>query len=350
MELPEQQRIRAEAEGVVRRAGGRRRRTVEIGREQAAVARPEREALLRGGLAREHLGAVVRADLRAGERRPVPEHVEARVVGVGPDSELRVVGEVRVLERVAIVRAGRVAARRDGDALEVRRRRDGELADDPAIGDPVVRDGRVAVVVRLAPAAEAAPERVRRHRSVERDPGLVEDRETRIDDLDVVERPDGAVRIGRRRRDAERPRGAAEALADSLEVRAQRRSRRVTDGRLHDRVRRRRRRGDRVLVLRMLLLRVGSRTGRRRHVAQRQRRVVVDRGRRIGGGLAVPVVAGLLRARGRRRRHDRQDTERRGYGGGEAPNLHRFLPLDCVGDPGRRTGRPPRVEQDRRFA
>ena len=199
MELPEVERVRPEIEHVIRRARRRGRRTVEVRGQETAVRGAGVEALLRRGAPGEHGRAVESADLRAGERGAVVEDVVRLVVPVRPDTELGVVGErdVSVVERVAVVRAGGIARGRDGDALQVRRRRNGELADDPAVGEPVVLDRGVAVVICLAPTAEAAPERVRVRGAVEDRAGLAEHGELLVDDLDVVVRPHVPVRIGR---------------------------------------------------------------------------------------------------------------------------------------------------------
>src|SRR5436309_1445357 len=85
-----------------------------------------------------------------------------------------------------------------------------------SVGGPVVDNGRVTVIVRLAAAAEPAPQRVRRHRPVDRRAALVEDREALVDDLHVMARTYGTVRVGWRRVDAERAGRPSEALADAL--------------------------------------------------------------------------------------------------------------------------------------
>src|SRR5206468_1603002 len=85
------------------------------------------------------------------------EDVVAHEVGGRPDTELRIVREVRGgravaadLVGVAIPGPGRVAGGRDSDTLEVRRGEGGELADQPAVGELVVEHHRVAPVFRFA--------------------------------------------------------------------------------------------------------------------------------------------------------------------------------------------------------
>src|SRR5207247_139847 len=78
-----------------------------------------------------------------------------------------------------------------------------ELRDDPAVRDLVVEDHRVAVIVVLTVAAEAAPERVDRHRAVDGRARLVEDREVGVDGLHVVVRTHVAVRVRGCRENAE---------------------------------------------------------------------------------------------------------------------------------------------------
>src|SRR5216683_569957 len=76
--------------------------SVEIGREHAAVARGELEALLRRCRAGQHGRAIVGTELRTGERLTVVEDVEGDVVRIRPDAELRIVVELRgtVTERI----------------------------------------------------------------------------------------------------------------------------------------------------------------------------------------------------------------------------------------------------------
>src|SRR5205823_5573348 len=109
-----------------------------------------------------------------------------------------------------------------------------ELADDPAAGELVVHGSRVAVVVRLAPAAEAGPERVRRHRPVDGRARLVEHGEALVDDLDDVVRTDGGVRIGGSGVDREAAGRAAEPLAEPVEAEAECRRGRDPGARLSD--------------------------------------------------------------------------------------------------------------------
>src|SRR5207245_2313532 len=91
------------------------------------------------------------------------EDVHAHVVGVRPDPELRVVEEVgSEVEAVAVPGAGRVAGRRDGDALVSDRNvacGSCELRDDPAVRELVVEDNGIAGSTVLTSTPEAAPER-----------------------------------------------------------------------------------------------------------------------------------------------------------------------------------------------
>src|SRR5262249_39388984 len=98
----------------------------------------------------------------------------------------------------AVVAAGGITRRRDGDAVRVRQGADLELLDDPALGEVVEDDGSVAVVARLAVPAETAPERVRRDRALDLRAGLRVDGEAVVGNLEVVVGADGAVRIRRR--------------------------------------------------------------------------------------------------------------------------------------------------------
>src|SRR5205823_4786739 len=188
------------------------------------VLRRRLEHLLRRRLGGEHPRALERRDTRAAERRSVGEEVDRQVVTVGPHTELRVVGEARVavVEGVAVVRAGRVARRGDRDTHEVRQRRDTELAYHPAIGDAVVDDRWVAIVVRLASAAEAGPNRVVRNGTKQHGPALVEDGEIAVHDLYVVVGSHRAVGVRRCGVHAEGPGRPAETVADAVERAKQR--------------------------------------------------------------------------------------------------------------------------------
>ncbi len=231
----------------------------------------------------------------AGPRAAVVEDVEAHVVrvvvGVRPDAELRIVGERggAEAERVAVVGAGRVGRGGDGHALQIRRRRDGELREDPALRDSVVADDGIAVIVGLAAAAEARPERVGRNGPVHESAGrLIEDREVGVDPLHVLRGADRAVGVGwrvavgepvvaladPREAEAGRGRGGDRSAGRGLEGAV----RRVTSGATRPK------QGP--------LAQVGRRWGRRPHVAQRRRDVAMGgrghlghrrRGREHGG-------------------------------------------------------------------
>src|SRR5205807_3889547 len=117
VELPVRELVGARTEGddVVGGSSGRQLGTVDVRRQQASVAGTDVEALLGGGCPGQHLGPVVGADLAAAEGGTPGEHVEGDVVGVGPDRQLRVVGEVGVREGVAVVASVRVWAGGDRD-------------------------------------------------------------------------------------------------------------------------------------------------------------------------------------------------------------------------------------------
>ena len=220
VELPADQAAGgAESDHVVGRAGRRQARAVERRGEQSAVRGARSEELLRCRLPREHARAVERGDAGAGEVRAVREDVDREVVAVRPDPELRIVREVgvAVVERIAVIGAGRVRRRGDRDAHEVGERADRELADHPAIGDAVVDHAGIAIVIGLAAAPKAGPDAVDRGGAEDRAAALVEHREACVHGLHVVVRADGAVRVGRRRAHREGPLRAGEAPADALE-------------------------------------------------------------------------------------------------------------------------------------
>ena len=77
-------------------------------------------------------------------------------------------------------------------------RRAGELGDDPAVGEMIVKDDWVASAIGLADAAEASPERSDPNWSQDRCAGcLVKDLIAFVHHLNVLSCPDDAVRIGR---------------------------------------------------------------------------------------------------------------------------------------------------------
>ena len=162
-----------------------------------------------GGIAREHLGAVEHVGAGAGEGVAV-EVVRRHVVAIRPHAELRIVGEVAArrvhAERVAVVGAGGVATRRNRHALVERRDRvagpgvEGELGEQPPVRRPVVEDNRIAVVGRVAQAAEARPQSVAGRGAVPRRSLLVPDLEGKVHPLDVVVWSDVAVGVRRNHR------------------------------------------------------------------------------------------------------------------------------------------------------
>ena len=277
-----------------RRARGRQRRAVQVGGVVRILARADGDAGAHEGrgIAGEHRRPVERERLRAEKRvaRRV-EDVHAHVIGVGPDGDVGIVEEVRAqVKAVAGISAGRVGRGGDGDALVCRNGRPGELADEPAVGELVVEHDRVAVAGRLADAGEAGPERGDSHRP--EDGGarrLVEDLEAFIDDLDVLRQAHLAVRVGGRAvAHHARERDAVEVQYGGGHGRRGGEVPRLDDlvGTVNVM-----RRYSRVLV--GLVLGPERRRGRRHHVAQRRRGVVVIRGAddhgvargHLGGGL-----------------------------------------------------------------
>jgi len=195
MEFVELQRVGAEVNLVIRRTGGRRGQAVPVRGEQSADCGALLKTHLRCGGSGQHGSAVVSAGVRAHERVAV-EHVERDVVAVGPDAHFRVVVEIRVLKRIAVVGAGGIGGGGNGHALKEGCGRDRKLADDPAVGRLVIEGDAVAVVVSLATAAETGPEGVGRGwPGNQRAGGLVEDSERRVHQLEILGRAYGAVGV-----------------------------------------------------------------------------------------------------------------------------------------------------------
>ena len=112
VELPDVQGrgVVSESDEGVGRPRGRGRGAVEVGRQQAAVEGRELEADLRGGVSGQHFGALKGAGAGAG-KGIATEHVEADVVAVGPDADLRVIVEIGLREGIAVPRSSRVGGR-----------------------------------------------------------------------------------------------------------------------------------------------------------------------------------------------------------------------------------------------
>lgn len=200
MKFPKRERTagRAETQHVIRRTGRRLNRSGHVGRQQTAVSCAGVETLLRRRLTEQHFAPVVRAHCRAGETiAAVREHVERDVIRVRPHTHFRIIRKIRVRERIAIPRACRIAGLRNRDALQIRRRTDRELRNNPAIGHSIVNHHRVAVVVGLAAAAKSAPQSVDRHRTVNQAAALIIYGEIGVHGLDIVIRTDVTVGIRR---------------------------------------------------------------------------------------------------------------------------------------------------------
>jgi len=186
-------------------AGRRENCPVEVAGQERRLARPTRDPWRNksSGHAGEHFRAIKRKGLRTekgGASRV--ENVHGHVVAVGPDAEMGIVKKVGThVKAVAIVGAGGVGGRRDGDALIGDRgaaRSARKLGDDPAVRDVIIEHDRVAKAAVLAGAAEAGPDGGDPQRSQDRGPGcLIKDLITFVHHLDVLSQSYGAVCIGR---------------------------------------------------------------------------------------------------------------------------------------------------------
>jgi hypothetical protein len=158
-------------------ARGRRSEAVEVGGEHSPNGLGMRGEVQvevdegGGGITHEHLRALEGEGAGAVEGPPEGELVGRHVIAVGPDAQVRVVGELFAGgdEVVEVVGPGRIPGLGEGDALVVGRRvlrGEGELAQKPAVGQGVVEDDPIAVVVGRADPAQggidlADPERGR---------------------------------------------------------------------------------------------------------------------------------------------------------------------------------------------
>jgi len=119
--------------------------TAGVGRVKADLGR---------GLTGKHLGSVVSARTAAQEAgaRGV-EHVEGLVIGIGPNAHLGIVRErAAIAERLPVPGPGGIRTGRDSYTLQIPRggSRDGKLRHYPAIGDGIIYDNAITVVVSLA--------------------------------------------------------------------------------------------------------------------------------------------------------------------------------------------------------
>ena len=145
----------SEVEEEIRLAGGWRRRTIYVGRQQAAHTLWLLKANRRGGISRQHIGPVVRTGERPGKGRR--EDVVSHVIGVRPHTEFGVIRKGGERERISIIAARGVRRGRDRHAVQIWRRKHG-LCRDPTTGGFVVLNDDVAVVVSLASSSKALPE------------------------------------------------------------------------------------------------------------------------------------------------------------------------------------------------
>ena len=212
---------RDERSGGIRRG---RRVAISIGRKRRRQIRVDRLHVLiheACRLAVEHLIALEGPEADSGVAGAEQELIRGHRVRVlaGPNTQLRVVVELRLVHREVVGAPGarRIARRRDRGALVVRRRPaaagERELRGDPATGELVVEDDRVAAVQRRA-VRSSREERVDRRRRHDLRARLRPDRIVDVDDLHVVVRADVAVRVGR---------VAAAEICDPVEILIRRR-------------------------------------------------------------------------------------------------------------------------------
>ena len=188
-----------------RRARGRRV-AVQVGRQHTAIVQRDRADIHidhRGRrITQQHFVALEGHHAGAGpaEGRRV-KLIDAHVVGVGPDAELRIVVHqgVAVEVIVQIPAARRVSGLGYGNTLmelrgaEVQR----ELAVNPALGQVVEQHDGVAIVVGLTNAAETRPQAVAGHRPHDQrgvgQIGHIPDSQLQIHGLDIILGPRGRV-------------------------------------------------------------------------------------------------------------------------------------------------------------
>ncbi len=136
---------------------------MQCGRQQCGIVGAGSVALLRRVSATEHAGTIIGARLGTQERSASRiKQVKGGVIGIGPQTDLGIIGEVRVRECITVIGPGRIATRGNRYTLVkvgvgIGNR---ELANEPTIGNAVIHDDDIAIVISLAITAKTAPERV----------------------------------------------------------------------------------------------------------------------------------------------------------------------------------------------
>src|SRR5436309_353120 len=137
---------------------------------------------------REHRVTVESACVRTCKRAAVQKVIKRHVVSVRPYTKFWIVIElIAERKRVTVVASRGVRCSGYSNTLQKRRLRDGELGKDPAIGNLVILDNRVAVVGRLAWSGKPRPDGIAGGRSRDnRATALGKDRKFLVHPLHVL--------------------------------------------------------------------------------------------------------------------------------------------------------------------
>src|SRR5260370_19356934 len=152
----------------------------------------------------EHVGTIKRESGRAEVGRAGGvNHVHTHVITVGPDTQLRIVKEVRAeVKAIASIGAGGVCRRGNGDAFVGDRSAAcgaGKLRHQPAVRDVIIEQDWIAGAAVLACAAKSVPNRRNAIRSQKRTAGgFVKNLKTLVHYLNVLGLAYGSIRIGGR--------------------------------------------------------------------------------------------------------------------------------------------------------
>ena len=216
--LPDIQRLKVTVvtDHVLRRTRGRRRGAVEVRRQQRAVIRIDINALHCGVVAHQHAAPVQRTG-RSSQEAIALELVVGDVVGIVPDRQLWIIGEIPGGDgdSIAIPATHHIGSCRDSHAEVIGGLEHGLHHHPPPCLLVILGNGVPTVVARAGSPrlpAHAGPQRVPRHRAVSNiATALVKDGKRCVHPLHKLRIARGAVGVGGNVLDGEIGQAAAHA-------------------------------------------------------------------------------------------------------------------------------------------